>query len=87
MFIYFYVSLHIFYMLLYIFLVVFNIKLIVDKWGVQEAPPIQYPINFTSKKTKSMYKDPVKNVQIILPKKPTINLYQWSSGGRILSDS
>ena len=40
----------------------FDVKLIANKRGVPEAPPIHYPINFTSKKFKKVLKNIYNNM-------------------------
>ena len=55
-FVYFCICLHIFYIFFYIFWWFFDIKLIVNKRGSPEAPPIHYPINFISKTFKKYKK-------------------------------
>ena len=40
----------------------FDIKLIVNKRGAPEAPPIHYPINFISKKSSKYMEKHVKDM-------------------------
>ena len=49
---------------------IFYIKLIVNKRGAPEAPPIHYPINFISKKSKICVKtyQNIQQIQKDIPK-------------------
>ena len=45
-----------------VFLFISYVKLTANKRGAPEAPPIHYPINFTTIKSKKMYKQAPKNI-------------------------